>query len=343
MTDDADNEQPRKRKPLGKTLPMGYTSPFERWPLREELQNLQLLRRVSLESVHGLLMSCAIQELEPGQKLLEAGRPNRTMYLILTGRLAVHIDGPDSQPLTQIEAGESVGELSVIDEQPASADVIAQTRVRTLAVDETAFWRLVAASHEFSTNMLMLLAQRMRESNAAIAENQRLRKRFEREALVDGLTGVHNRRWLDDILPRLISRHQRGGQPLSLLMLDVDHFKRFNDTHGHAAGDQALAKVAKLIATRMRPTDMCARYGGEEFVIILPYTPLTGGLVAAERTRAIIADTPIDPSEDGLLPPVTVSLGAAGLEPRDDAKALITRADQALYRAKAGGRNRVES
>jgi len=341
MNDDSSNRR-EKRKPLGGTLPLGFTSPFEKWPLREELENLQLMRRVSLESVHGLLMSCDIVELEPGTKLLEAGQLNRTMYLILAGRLAIHLDGPESQPLTRVEAGESVGELSVIDEQPASADVIAEVRSRVLAVDETAFWRLAAASHEFATNMLMLLAQRMRESNAAIAENQRLRKRFEREALVDGLTGVHNRRWLDDILPRLISRHQRGDQPLSLLMLDVDHFKRFNDTHGHAAGDQALTAVAQLIATRMRPTDMCARYGGEEFVIILPYTPLAGGIVAAERIRTTIADSPVDPSDEDALPPVTISVGVAGLEPGDDAKSLITRADQALYRAKAGGRNRVE-
>lgn len=307
-----------------------------------ELSRLHVLRRVGLESVWGLLERCRVQLLRSGERLLRAGQSNQIMYMVLAGRLSVHLDLPESEPVAYLEAGQTVGEISVIDDSPATAHVTAACPTRLLAVDEETFWRLVGASHEFATNLLLLLAQRMRVNTSLIMEGARLRRQLERDAMVDGLTGLHNRRWLNDKAPRLVERHGRGAVPLSVLVVDVDHFKRFNDDYGHSAGDQVLAVVARTLSTSLRPTDLAARYGGEEFVVLLPDTDLAGAATAAERLRIAVGGTTV-PTHDGrVLPPITVSIGVAELVAGESATALIDRADAALYRAKKTGRNRVE-
>ncbi|MBN2798385.1 MAG: GGDEF domain-containing protein [Deltaproteobacteria bacterium] len=307
---------------------------------QEELEKLHLFRRVAPESVWGLLSACPVVWLSPGELLLERGQSNQRMFLVLEGRLSVHLDGPDSAPIAYVERGSSVGEMSVIDDSPASAHVRAEQATRVVEVDEETFWRLVEASHAFSTNLLLLLAQRMRASNQQLLSGSRQRRQLEVEATVDALTGLHNRRWLEETLPRLVERHRDAGAPLSVILLDIDHFKRFNDDFGHAAGDRVLAAVGAAIRGRLRPTDLSARYGGEELVVILPATDLAGAAVAAERLREEVAGRRVL-SEGRELPPVTVSLGVAALSGTEDAAHVLSRADVAMYQAKAGGRDRV--
>jgi diguanylate cyclase (GGDEF)-like protein len=312
-------------------------------PLRqEEVSRLHVLRRVGLESVWALLDACPVREVQAGEHVLRQGQVNQTMYLILSGELSVHLDGLETAPVASLSMGETVGEISVIDDSPATASVVAAQPSRLLAVDEETFWRLIQGSHTFATNMLLLLAQRMRANNFKISESMRLREKLERDAMVDGLTSVFNRRWLDERLPRFIRRFQIDASPISVLMVDVDFFKRFNDTYGHAAGDQVLVTVARTMAQFIRPTDYVVRYGGEEFVIVLPSTGQQGALITAERLRLALSQTTVEIDDQHRLPPVTVSIGAATLCGPEDAQALLVRADQALYRAKQGGRNRVE-
>jgi len=308
----------------------------------EELTDLQVLRRVSLYTIWALLERCPVRTLEPGETLLTAGESNQTMYMVLSGSLEVRLDLSDAEPLALLPAGQTVGEISVLDDSPVTAHVRAAVRSRVLAVDEQTFWRMVFASHEFSTNLLLLLAQRMRAASAAISEGTRLRRQYEREATLDGLTGLYNRRWLDDRLPRLVMRHRRSLHPFAALMLDIDHFKQFNDTYGHATGDAVLQMVASVLLKSLRPTDLVARYGGEEFVVLLTDTPLVGACTAGERVRFAIASSPITLADGRSLPPVTISIGVAELGDGMDGPALLSAADALLYRAKAAGRNRVE-
>jgi diguanylate cyclase (GGDEF)-like protein len=319
------------------------TEPAAVVPLRpEELVSLHILRRVSPQTTWSLLERCPVRVVEQGTTVLTAGHANQTMYMVLDGSLRVHLDTPDTEPVATLVAGQTVGEISVLDDSPVTAHVVAAERTRLLAVDEQTFWRLVFTSHEFSTNLLLLLAQRMRATSAAMSEGTRLRKQYEREATLDGLTGLYNRRWLSDRLPRIIMRHHRSLHPLGVLMVDVDHFKRFNDTYGHATGDVVLQMVATVLLRSLRPTDLVARYGGEEVVVLLPDTPIDGARAAAERVRSAIAATPVSVADGRVLPAVTVSIGVAGLAEGMDAGMLLSQADAQLYRAKDGGRNRVE-
>jgi diguanylate cyclase (GGDEF)-like protein len=159
-------------------------------------------------------------------------------------------------------------------------------------------------------------------------------------SLRDPLTGLFNRRGMSERLIEEVSRARRYGAPLSLMMVDVDHFKRINDRYGHATGDVAIGHVARLLLRDRRVSDIVSRYGGEEFVLLLPHTPLDGALSLAERLRYLIEQSPyraLD-SEDRL----TVSLGVAIFEARmREPSDLLEAADQALYRSKREGRNRI--
>ncbi|MDP3699724.1 MAG: sensor domain-containing diguanylate cyclase [Hylemonella sp.] len=171
-------------------------------------------------------------------------------------------------------------------------------------------------------------------------------ERLKLAGLTDGLTGVHNRRYFEARCLEEVQAARRSKLPLVCLMLDVDHFKRINDTHGHPAGDAVLRYVARLIRAQLRGSDVVARYGGEEFVLLLPATPLASALDTAERIRRVIAaqSMPVKVAEPLR---ITVSIGAALLpavgegDAAVSAAALVQRADQALYAAKQGGRNRV--
>jgi diguanylate cyclase (GGDEF)-like protein len=158
----------------------------------------------------------------------------------------------------------------------------------------------------------------------------------------DSLTGVYNRRKLTEVLEVEIKRARRYDQPLSAMILDIDHFKRVNDTHGHLIGDEAIRYVAEKSVRTLRNTDFVARYGGEEFVALLPGEGLPGAIIAAERVREAAA-RPFAAS-NGIPLSITISVGVTSLRPDTaDAKALLGEADHALYASKEGGRNRVTS
>ena len=176
-----------------------------------------------------------------------------------------------------------------------------------------------------------------------ITERKRAEEQLAYLATHDALTGVANRRHFFELAERELNRAQRYGQPVSAIMLDVDHFKKVNDTYGHAIGDQVLRAAAERCSENIRDIDILGRYGGEEFAIVLPATDLTVAQIVAERLRRCIADAPV-PTDKGDLT-VTISLGVAsnaqGQDDEEDVAALLNRADAAMYAAKQAGRNRV--
>ena len=161
-----------------------------------------------------------------------------------------------------------------------------------------------------------------------------------RVASTDALTGLLNRRRFAEIAEHELARSRRSGHPLTLALGDIDFFKRINDRHGHAAGDHVLQTVANLLQGALRDYDSVARWGGEEFVVLLPDTDASRAQAIVERLRQTIAES--HPSFEGALIPVTMTLGVAQFADDDNWHAVVARADEALYRGKAAGRNRVE-
>jgi two-component system cell cycle response regulator len=160
-------------------------------------------------------------------------------------------------------------------------------------------------------------------------------------ALTDGLTGLYNRRYFEAHLESTIARARTSGNEVSILMLDLDHFKRINDTHGHAVGDHVLKAVARLLSNGTREVDLVARIGGEEFVVVMPDSTDGIGLKVAERLRRAIASNPVETPPPAGAISVTVSVGVAVVEPGESGSEALRRADDALYGAKSQGRNRV--
>jgi two-component system cell cycle response regulator len=161
-------------------------------------------------------------------------------------------------------------------------------------------------------------------------------------ALIDPLTGLYNRYYMDMELNTLFAEAQSHKQSLSCIMLDIDRFKSINDTYGHDSGDAVLKQLAVRAQMRVRPTDIVARYGGEEFIILMPSISLSEARTVAERLRESIEIEPfsIHMGKDSIV--VTVSLGVATYDEQDKTpEMLVKRADEALYEAKEGGRNRV--
>ncbi len=161
-----------------------------------------------------------------------------------------------------------------------------------------------------------------------------------RSSFIDPLTGVKNRAAMDNALLREVELCRRQSASMSIILMDLDHFKIINDQHGHAAGDTALRTVAQGTENSIRSSDMLFRFGGEEFLILLSYTRTDGALLLAERVRRQIEKLEVAPGMDIKL---TVSIGVSSLRENENAKSLFERADKALYRAKQGGRNRVIS
>ena len=183
-------------------------------------------------------------------------------------------------------------------------------------------------------------ANRAAELYALSLANLRLRERLRRQSILDPLTKLYNRRYMEQALQREINRSKRKQSPIGLMMIDVDHFKRFNDVHGHEAGDEVLRRLGRLLADGSRGEDIACRYGGEEMLVILPDCNLDNCLARADQVRQEVDRLKID--YQGRVLRVTVSIGVGSYpETGQDIEEVLKAADEALYRAKAEGRNRA--
>jgi diguanylate cyclase len=183
------------------------------------------------------------------------------------------------------------------------------------------------------------LALTLKEQELAFRD--RIEKELRQQARTDVLTGIANRRYFLDRLDEEIKRVRRYGGELALAILDVDHFKKINDTYGHAAGDDALRVLTSTIEDSLRDTDLVGRLGGEEFGVMLPGTGLSGALEVAERIRTDVEA--IDFHYMGVRIPITISVGVALVGEGETVDTLSAKADEMLYQAKKNGRNRVEA
>ncbi len=297
-----------------------------------QLRQLRLFQNVAASNLKLLLREFRACELHRGELLLSPQQRNQYLYLLLRGRLQVHLGSLDHPPIGTLEAGDCAGEISFIDNEHPSAYVVVSETSLALRLHRKSLIRLFSQSPQLTKNLLELLCDRVRQGHRSLLDS-------EQNANIDTLTGTFNRRWLEHVYERESIRCAYDNQPLSMLMLDVDHFKAYNDRHGHLAGDYALCLVSQTLRKLLRPTDSLVRYGGEEFVILLPEMAEAEALTIGERLRQSMEDQREFYSPIGALPGVTVSIGLAQMQPRDSLPSLIARADHALYAAKQRGRN----
>jgi diguanylate cyclase (GGDEF)-like protein len=308
---------------------------------RSLLAGLQLFHGVNPDDVQTLLQKCDRQDMQTGELLLSPGSKNEYVFVVLSGSLNVHVGSPEAPILVRMGVGACAGEMSIIEDRDPSAYVIAAEPTHLLVIHQTVLWEMVDASHAFSKNLLIVMSERVRSHNHFIAASFGDLQKFERNATTDALTGLGNRHAMEEIYPREVNRCRQSEQPVSLIMIDVDRFKSFNDKFGHVAGDRALSAVAHILQKQFRPRDLLVRFGGDEFAVLLPGVELDEALTIAERARDAVAGSTGDSSDSLIQVAVQISMGVAQLEPDGNFESLLRSADAALYRAKDAGRNTV--
>lgn len=310
---------------------------------RSLLAGLDLFRGVRPDDVQDLLQKCDRRDLQTGELLLSPGSRNEYVFIVLSGSLNVHVGSPDAPILVTMESGSCAGEMSIIEDRDPSAYVVAAEPTHLLVIHQAILWDMVNASHEFSKNLLIVLSERVRSHNHFIATSFGDLQKFERNATTDALTGLSNRHAMGETFPREVARCLQGNQPVSMIMIDVDRFKSFNDKFGHVAGDRALSAVAQVLAKHFRPRDNLVRFGGDEFAVLLPGVPESEALLVAERVRDAVSGSTGGSTDSLIRIPVEISMGIAQLRDNGTFESLLRAADDALYRAKRAGRNAVST
>ena len=272
-------------------------------------------------------------------RILESGDGLQGLKLLLSERVDVvlcdiEMPGLDGEKLLQVKASRAdVRDIPLLF-LTAKADLDRRVRL----IEEGACDSLTKPFHasELVARVRLHLKIKLLQDELREKNNQ-----LSKLSTTDALTGLRNRRFVDEVLHVETLRASRYGSPLAVLMADIDHFKQVNDRHGHQAGDVVLREVAHILRGNLRVTDVGGRYGGEEFIVILPQNDIEGALQLAERWRAAVEAKPF-PISDGTCIEVTVSIGVAGHREEHTSSAdLVAEADAALYEAKQAGRNRV--
>lgn len=239
---------------------------------------------------------------------------------------------------------DGLGLLAAVKNRSLDTEVVILTGTHASDVS-AAIQALRLGAHDYLTkppsspDEILLTVERAAEKKRLRVANRQLLKQLEALSRTDGLTGLLNRRCCDEAVPREAGRARRYGFPLALAFLDLDHFKRINDAHGHAAGDVVLKRFAGLLLQEFRETDSVFRYGGEEFVALLPHVDQAGAVTAIERFLGVVRNTPV--TLGGTTLRVTSSAGVGMLRAADkDGSDLVKQADTAVYAAKSAGRDR---
>ena len=302
-------------------------------------QHLALFRGVDLFAIAHLLEACHETAHRAGEIVLDRGAQNDCLFQVLSGELEVKIHENSTSPSITLTEGACVGELSILSGVDVSAQVVATTDCELLVIPADIVWSFTNSSHEFATNLLDILAGRVRADNQRLIASIDATEHYKQASRVDALTGLFNRAWFDDVLSRHCQRAQRENTALSAIFIDIDEFKAINDEFGHLIGDQVLRTIAKRVQQGIRSIDTAARYGGEEFALLLYGINLTEAREITERLRREINQLDIHAGDVTIN--VSFSAGVVQLNRHESPQSFIQAADAAMYRAKNSGRNQV--
>lgn len=303
------------------------------------LFSLDLFKGLNIKKDRHFLDKAEHILLSKGDILLDPRIPNNNLYIVLVGLLSVHLDSPASDMIASIHIGESAGEMSLFDEEIPSAYVVAAMDSRLLKMTDDVVWKMIDDCEGFAKNFIHLASKRIRASNRTIANSRRIQHYYEMRANIDSLTRVYNRHWIDKYLKRETEACIADSIPSSIMLIDIDFFKKYNDDNGHLAGDSCLKHVANIIRQNIRPSDLLGRFGGEEFIILLPDSDGKNSGKIGERIRKAIKKSDILDFNLNKLPSITVSIGISMANSGNLYEDVFNNADKALYKAKNAGRD----
>jgi diguanylate cyclase (GGDEF)-like protein len=314
----------------------------------EFLERVGVFSLLSHEDVERVTAHLTAAELAEGQTLFREGEAGKEMYILAEGKVAISISLPDGteQQIAQFAPGDFFGEMSIFDNAPRSATCRALTPSVVFSLPKDAFSHIIAQQPRIALKlmyrMLNVTTQRLRGTSQFVSEMVLWGESARKRAITDELTGVYNRRFLEDSLGGYVSEAGEKGAPLSLVMVDLDHFRDINEKFGNQKGDELIKVASGVFRSVLQDKGVIARYGGDEFVIILPHTGSADATALMTKACQEVARLQVLKDQKGVVTRVTSSMGVASFpEHATDVATLRIAADAALYRAKETGRNRV--
>jgi diguanylate cyclase (GGDEF)-like protein len=326
----------------------------------EFLKSVRIFCDLTEEEIGAILQVLRPRTLQKGQTLFRQGDPGGELFIVESGAMGISVVLDDGQSLEIVEfvKGDFFGEMSIFEKEPRSATCTAKSRSRLLSMNEGQFFRFFdsnpSGAAKVMTHMLAVTRRRLEDTGEFLSDMVQWGEEARRRAITDPLTGLYNRRYLEEALDEYFMKARLASKPLSLVMLDLDHFRQINEKYSEKAGDGVIVAASEVYRRHLRPTDVAARYGGDEFTFILPDTDEQTARALTESIRRDIEETDLlEAIGDGCdqdrragavsgLLRVTTSQGLACYPAHaSDPKALREAADNALYRAKESGRNRV--
>jgi len=297
-----------------------------------ELVGTQLFKQVSMAQVAALLRYCPTLTLTNGDRLIVPGQTVDKVHLLLQGRLQVFEDEPNGKPIGQILQGECVGLSSFVDRQPCHVSIVSDGICRLLVLDEERLTALTNTPTAVSRNLLLMLMNYLRNKAARAPEPAATPVPNNH---VDALTGLHNQRWLDETLDRLILRSATDREPLSLIAVDLLDLAGLTEQYGQEMLDMSLCAIAKTLSNSLRPTDLMARHTTGQFVIMLPGTNQENTDLVSARIQEIVNSTEVVIPGVCILPPMKVVMGASTMSAFVSGRKLVGDAFAALEQNRA--------
>jgi diguanylate cyclase (GGDEF)-like protein len=312
------------------------------------LSKVGVFSLLTTEEIASVARHLSTVSLAAGQTLFREGDAGNELYILAHGAAAVSIRLPDGgdHEIARFRPGDFFGDMSIFDNAPRSASCTAVETSELYSLSKDAFSNVIeqhpTIALKIMYRMLNITTQRLRGTSEFVSEMVQWGEGARKRAVTDELTGVYNRRFLEDSLGTYVAESREKNEPLSLVMVDLDHFREINEAYGHAKGDEMIKAAARVFRSSLRETDVVARYGGDEFVILMPRTDPVRGTQILDGVRAEVERLDTLKGLKGSVTTVTTSMGVAGVPAHaSDLSALRAAADAALYQAKEGGRNRV--
>jgi len=312
---------------------------------KDPQKGIPLFDGLSRSQVHYILIAGSLKKYNSGDILFRKGEISDSMYAVISGELEVVevLDDTDGHSMlgtkkliAALKTGDVVGEMGMVRHCQRSATVIATTPAELLEINDRMIkrlqWLYPPTAKKFFFNLMTIMCDRLEETTKCLSG----------AAILDTLTGLINRDYFMNILEREVARARRYDTPLSLFIMDLDHFSKVNASYGHETGDRILSEVGRIIEKNMRKSDVACRYGGQRFAMLLPNSPADNTRLVCERFRRLLAEHSFESYPAPVHITVSIGFATLSLGPKEVTTDLVPKATRALQRAKKSGRDRVE-